>query len=125
MADCARSIVHEPIVRPTEVHHMEKAANRVKIKETRCSNLKERQRRRGRRPPGQVSSVGRVGRVGVALRFSMTGLVKYPTRQRQVDYSKSALNREPRMTYRPLLRNLESGRAKNRPRHTWATLCLL
>ena len=24
------------------------------------------------------------------------------------------------MTYRPLLRNLESGRAKNRPRHTWA-----
>ena len=26
MADCARSIVHEPIVRPIEVHHVEKAA---------------------------------------------------------------------------------------------------
>ena len=41
MADCARSIVHEPIVRPTEVHHMEKAADRVKIKETGYSNLKD------------------------------------------------------------------------------------
>ena len=50
MPDCARSIVHEPIVRPTEVHHMEKAADRVKIKETGCSNLKERRRRRGVRP---------------------------------------------------------------------------
>ena len=38
------------IVRPTEAHQMEKAANRVKIKETRRSNLKERRRRRGVMP---------------------------------------------------------------------------